>query len=177
VSDAQDRVATREPAATRYGDWGPAVRVRVEHAAAWAFARAVKDENPVYAFAAAAASAGLSGIPVPPTFSFAWLHACALPDLQPDGSVPPSMLPPGTDLFGTGGPARGVYLHGEQTFTFHRPPRVGEVLDGRTRVSAPVEKSARRGQMVLSHVQTRWSTPDGAPVVTEDATYILLLDG
>ena len=173
VSDNRDRFDVRDEATTQYGEWGPPVRVRVEHSAVWAFARAVKDENPVYASVTESASHGLSGIPVPPTFSFAWLHSCALPDLQPGGSVA-SMLPPGSDLFGTGGPVGGIYLHGEQTFVFHGQPRVGDLLEGRMRVSEPVEKWARRGRMVLSRVQTRWSTPDGAPVVTEEATYILL---
>jgi acyl dehydratase len=173
VSDRRDRPEAPDESTTQYGDWGPTVRVRIEHSAAWAFARAVKDENPVYSSAAAAASHELSGVPVPPTFSFAWLHGCALPDLQPEGSVS-SMLPPGADLFGTGGSARGIYLHGEQTFAFHRQPRVGDLLEGRMRVSEPVEKSARRGKIVLTRVQTRWSTPDGAPVVTEEATFILV---
>ncbi|HSO94890.1 MAG TPA: MaoC family dehydratase N-terminal domain-containing protein [Acidimicrobiia bacterium] len=158
----------------RYGEWGPAVRVRVEHSAVWAFARAIHDENPVYASLESAMAAGHPGIPVPPTFSFAWLHSCALPGLQPGGSLPPSMLAPGSDLFRTAASPGAIYLHGEQMFTWHDQPVVGEVLEGRVRVSDPVEKQGGQ-RMVLSHVQTVWSTLEGTPVVTEDATYILLL--
>jgi acyl dehydratase len=157
----------------RYGGWGPAVQVRVEHSAVWAFARAIHDENPVYASSEAATAAGLPGIPTPPTYSFAWLHACALPGLQAGGAVPPSMLPPGSDLFRTAPSPGAIYLHGEQMFTWHAQPHVGDVLEGRVRVSEPIEKQGRQ-RMVLSHVQTVWSTLDGAPVVTEDATYILV---
>jgi hypothetical protein len=156
-----------------YGDWGPAVRVRLEHSAVWAFARAVKDENPSYGSAEAASAAGLAGIPTPPTFSFAWLYSCALPGLQPGGWVR-SMLPPGANLFKTVPAPGAVYLHGEQSFTWHRQPAVGDVLEGRMRISEPVEKMSGQRKMVLSHVQTRWTTLDAAPVVTEDATYILL---
>ena len=157
----------------RYGEWGPAVRVRVEHSAVWAFARAVIDENPIYGSAEAARAAGFSGIPTPPTFSFAWLHSCALPGLQASGLVP-SMLPPGADLFKTAAAPGAVYLHGEQTFTWHRQPMVGDVLEGRMRISDPIEKMGGGGRMVLSYVQTDWTALDASPVVTEDTTYLLL---
>jgi len=145
-----------------FGAWGPAVTVRVERSATWAFARAVCDDNPRYA---------VDGGTVPPTFSFAWLYSCAI--ASPPGAVP-SLMPPGADLFGRGATPHGVFLHGEQRFTFHRPVEVGAVLEGRMRVGEPVEKPSSRGTMVMTRVQTRW-TADGEPVVTDEATYILLL--
>ncbi len=83
-------------------------------------------------------------------------------------------MPPGADLFQRGAAPDGVFLHGEQSFTFHRPVQVGEVLEGRMRVGQPVEKPSRQGTMVMTRVQTRWSA-HGEPVVTDEATYILLL--
>ena len=148
------------PFGHEFGDWGPPVTVRVERSAAWAFARAVGDDDPRYA----------AGDAVPPTFSFAWLYTCAV---APSGTVP-SLMPPGADLFRRGAAPNGVFLHGEQSFTFHRPVEVGALLEGRMRVGEPVEKQSSRGTMVLTRVQTRW-TADGEPVVTDEATYILLL--
>jgi hypothetical protein len=145
-----------------FGAWGPAVTVRIERSAVWAFARAVCDDNPRYA---------VDGGAVPPTFSFAWLYSCAL--ASPSGTVP-SLMPPGADLFRRGAAPNGVFLHGEQRFTFHRPVVVGAVLEGRMRVGEPVEKPSSRGTMVMTRVQTRWAAA-GEVVVTDEATYILLL--
>ncbi len=145
-----------------FGEWGPSVSVRIERSAVWAFARAVGDDDPRYATGA--------GV-VPPTFSVAWLHSCAIP--SPSGTVP-SLMPPGADLFRRGAAPNGVFLHGEQSFTFHRAVEVGSVLEGRMRVGEPVQKQSSRGTMVVTRVQTCW-TEDGDPVVTDEATYILLL--
>jgi N-terminal half of MaoC dehydratase len=153
--------ARRGAADEAFGDWGPPVTVRIERSAAWAFARAVCDDDSRYA---------RGDGPVPPTFSFAWLYSCAV---DPSGIVP-SLLPPGADLFRRGAAPNGVFLHGEQSFTFHRPVEVGAVLEGRMRVGEPVEKRSSRGTMVVTRVQTRW-TAVGEAVVTDEATYILLL--
>ncbi|HEY5013895.1 MAG TPA: MaoC family dehydratase N-terminal domain-containing protein [Acidimicrobiia bacterium] len=63
--------------------------------------------------------------------------------------------------------ATGLYLHGEQYFTYHRQPVVGDVLEGRMRVSVPVARVARRGPMEVTFFQTEWRDLDGAPVVSE----------
>jgi len=173
MSNGRGRPERADRSPVRYGEWGPAVRVRLEHSAVWAFARAVTDENPIYGSAEAARAAGFSGIPTPPTFSFAWLYSCAVPGLQVDGVVE-SMIPPGSDLFKTAASPGAIYLHGEQAFIWHRQPVVGDLLEGRMRISEPIEKMGGAGPMVISHVQTGWTALDGSPVVTEDATYILL---
>lgn len=144
-----------------FGEWGPTVTVRIDRSAVWSFARAVCDDDPAYAV----------GAGVPPTFSFAWLYSCAIPAVS--GALP-SLMPPGTDLFGRGPAPSGMFLHGEQSFTFHRPLEVGAVLEGQMRIGEPTEKHSSRGTMVLTRVQTRW-TADGEPVITDEATYILLL--
>jgi hypothetical protein len=149
---------------TIWNEWGPPVRVRVDPSGVMILARTLDDANPVYASERAAAAAGFAGVPAPPTFTFVMAHSCAFPDLQPAGST--------GSLYGSGGGAggftrKGLYLHGEQHFTYHRQPLVGDVLEGRMRTSVPVERQARRGPMEVTFFQTEWRDPDGAPVVTE----------
>ena len=150
---------------TEWNDWGPTVRVRVDAAPVMILARVLDDTNPVYASEAAAAAAGFDGVPTPPTFTFVMSHSGTFPDLQPTGEI--------ASLFGgaagadAGMSRRGLYLHGEQHFTYHRQPLVGDVLEGRMRVSKPVERQARRGPMEVTFFQTEWRDPDGEPVVTE----------
>ncbi|MDQ1466069.1 MAG: hypothetical protein QOH10_484 [Actinomycetota bacterium] len=150
---------------TEWNEWGPPVRVRVDASAVMILARTLDDRNPVYASEAAASAAGFARVPAPPTFTFVMAHSGAFPDLQP---------PDGTgSLFNSGSsatmsPARpGLFLHGEQHFTYHRQPLVGDVLEGRMRQSVPVARAARRGPMEVTFFQTEWRDGDGAPVVTE----------
>jgi hypothetical protein len=150
---------------TDWNEWGPTVRVRVEAAPVMILARTLDDPNPVYSSEVAAAAAGFAHVPAPPTFTFVMAHSGTFPDLQPNGAT--------GGLFGTGAdadagrPRRGLYLHGEQHFTYHRQPLVGDVLEGRMRVSRPVARQARRGPMEVTFFQTEWGDLDGAPVVTE----------
>jgi acyl dehydratase len=147
------------PADIVWNEWGARRRVRVEHGPVLVFARSVKDDNPLYASEAAATTAGFPGVPAPPTFTFVMTHAGALPDLQVDEEPPPVDMA----QFSRG----GLYLHGEQHFTYHRPVCVGDILEGRTRTSHPVERSARRGPMQVTWYQTRWTELTGEPVVDE----------
>jgi N-terminal half of MaoC dehydratase len=160
---------------TEWNDWGPRVRVRIDASPVMILARTLDDANPVYASQAAARAAGLPGVPAPPTFTFVMTHSGAFPDLQPRGGA--------GSLFGAGATAgtsaddgeapahattrRGLYLHGEQHFTYHRQPMVGDVLEGRMRVSKPVAREARRGPMEVTFFQTEWCDTEGAAVVTE----------
>jgi hypothetical protein len=89
-------------------------------------------------------------------------HSGAFPDLQPEGSTG-SMYGGGAGGF----VRKGLYLHGEQHFTYHRQPLVGDVLEARMRTSVPVERQARRGPMEVTFFQTEWSDAGGSPVVTE----------
>ena len=159
---------TTEPGPdTEWNEWGPMVRVRVDAAPVMILARTLDDPNPVYSSEVAAAAAGFERVPAPPTFTFVMAHSGTFPDLQPDGVT--------GGLFGRGADAdagadmsrRGLYLHGEQHFTYHRQPLVGDVLEGRMRVSRPVARQARRGPMEVTFFQTEWRAVDGARVVTE----------
>jgi peroxisomal enoyl-CoA hydratase 2 len=163
---ASSAIAWNEPPPDlEWNDWGPTVRVRVDHAPVAVFARAVKDTNGIYRSEHAAHDAGFDRVPVPPTFTFVMVDSGAYPDLQPAGGT--------GSMYGSGGAAGGafardgLFLHGEQHFTYHRPVAVGDVLDGRLRTSQPVARTARRGPMEVSWFQTEWTDAAGAPVVTE----------
>jgi hypothetical protein len=149
---------------TEWNAWGPTVRVRIEPSAVMILARALDDRSAIYASSIAAAAAGFERVPVPPTFTFVMAHSGAFPDLQPaDGTGSLYGASAGTEAF----TRKGLYLHGEQHFTYHRQPLVGDVLEGRMRTSVPVERDARRGPMEVTFFQTEWRDADGTPVVTE----------
>jgi peroxisomal enoyl-CoA hydratase 2 len=171
VTPLSDGVAWNDPPAdVEWSDWAPTQVVRIEHAPVALFARAVKDDNPVYASERAARDAGFENVPVPPTFSFAMTSSCAFADLQTDAARPLVVSP---EM-----PARkGLFLHGEQHFTYHRQLCVGDVLHGRMRTSKPVAREARRGPMEVTWFQTRWSDPDGEPVVDEQIVSLFFPEG
>lgn len=158
----------------RWGAWGPRTRVRVDPATVWTFARALKDPNPLYASEAAARAAGFAGVPVPPTYTFVGAAFDAFPDVQPTGPQPPA---PPSHLPSDGYAPAGLYLHGEQHFTYHRWPVVGEVLESRRRTSEPVPKAGRRGTMELTYLETHWTDLEGRPVVTERIVSVYLPGG
>jgi acyl dehydratase len=103
----------------------PAV-VAVERGPVQIFASAVGDDNPVYRSAEAAAAAGLDGIPVPPTFVFASAYWGAFAEKQPAPAADDASLTELIALLRNG--RKGMILHGEQEFTYHRPIRVGAQL-------------------------------------------------
>jgi MaoC dehydratase-like protein len=159
-SEAPEAVPWNEPPPdVEWNDWGPPRRVRIEHAPVMLFARAVKDADPVYASEHAAHAAGFDRVPVPPTYTFVMTHSGAFPDLQTEGPAPP---------VDWGALSRGgLYLHGEQHFTYHRQVCVGDVLEGRIRTSKPVARASRRGRLEVTWYQTRWTDLDGTPAVDE----------
>ena len=154
------------PDDVEWNDWGPPVRVKIEHGPVMLFARAVKDPKDVYASADAAERAGFSSVPVPPTYTFVMSAAGAFPDLQPEGGTGSMYASRGADA-ASAFARDGLFLHGEQHFTYHRPVVVGDVLEGRMRTSKPIAREARRGPMEVTYFQTTWSDVDGNPVVDE----------
>ena len=154
------------PDDVEWNDWGPRVRVEIEHAPVMLFARAVKDRSPVYSSERAAKEAGFDRVPVPPTFTFVMSDSGAFPDIQPEGGTGSMYASAGTDAASVF--ARdGLFLHGEQHFTYHRAVNVGDVLEGRMRTSKPIAREARRGPMEVTYFQTTWTDLEGRPVVDE----------
>jgi N-terminal half of MaoC dehydratase len=159
-----------------WNEWGPPVPVRVDHAPVVLFARAVKDPSRIYRSEEAAHAAGFERVPVPPTFTFVMADSGAYPDLQPVGGTGSMYAASGHDA-GQAFARTGLFLHGEQHFTYHRAVSVGDLLVGRLRTSRPVARTARRGPMEVTWFQTRWTDDDGTPVVDEQIVSLFFPNG
>ena len=158
-------------------EWGPPTRVTIERSPVWVFARAVKDDNPIYGSDAAARAAGFAAVPCPPTYTFVMRDAGAWPDIQPAHEDQPARdtAAEARTIDYTARP--GLYLHGEQEFTYHRTPMVGDTLEGRMRISEPMMREGGRRPMEFTWYQTEWRDLEGDPVVTEQITSIFLPEG
>jgi acyl dehydratase len=118
------------------------------------FARAIKDDNPLY-FDAARAQGELGGVIPPPTFT----QSLALWD---DGGGRP---PLGLDL--------RRLLHGEQEFEYVQPIHVGDVLTSTTRVLNVFEKAGSRGgTMKLVVLESELVNQQGTVVLRSRTTLI-----
>ena len=88
------------------------------------FAKAIGETDPVYTDAAAARDAGYPDLPAPPTFLFAAeLDSGASDRLLADLQIPIAKL-----------------LHGEQSFTYHRPACVGDTGTVRSTITDIYDK-------------------------------------
>ncbi len=143
-----------------------ASRVHVERGPVEFFATALKDDNPVYHDAGAAAAAGFAGIPAPPTYSFVMRHQGTWREDQPED--PSGGQHPGFSVIGALMREHGgLVLHGEQEFVYHRPIVSGDVLEGRGVVADVYEKEAKGSIMTFVVTETTWRDEAGEPVVTE----------
>jgi acyl dehydratase len=143
-------------------------RVVLDRAVLANFAKAVGDVSPVYQREDAANAAGLSGVPAPPTFTFAapFWSAFRADDQPPDptGGAGNPMHSIMGELFAKG----ALVLHGEQEFTFHRTPVAGDVLDGLQTITDIYEKETDNARMTFVVMETAWTdAKSGEPVVTE----------
>lgn len=128
------------------------------------FARAVLDANPVYQSPKAAAAAGLTGIPVPPTFPAVMEAWGKFAEIQPSDGPENNPL---MDALGPLMAKGGLILHGEQEFTYHRPVVVGDVLVGEGRVADAYQKQSKGRTMTFIVTETNWvDEKTGDPVVT-----------
>jgi hypothetical protein len=140
-------------------------KVRVERGPVEFFASSLKDDNPVYHDAAAAAAAGFDDIPAPPTFSFVMSHQGTRREEQPvdpSGGQNPMFKAMG-ELMQKG----GIVLHGEQEFVYHRPIVAGDVLHSQGRIVDAYEKESKGSIMTFFVMETEWRDESDAPVVTE----------
>jgi hypothetical protein len=143
-------------------------RVVLDRAVLANFAKAVGDVSPVYQREDTANAAGLSGVPAPPTFTFAapFWSAFRADDqpADPTGGAGNPMHSIMGELFAKG----ALVLHGEQEFTFHRTPVAGDVLDGLQTITDIYEKETDRARMTFVVMETVWSdAATSEPVVTE----------
>ncbi len=122
-------------------------RVELEAGFLKFFAKATGETDPVYFDEAAARAAGHPSLPAPPT----WLFSLALSAPAARGSLFDAVNGIGVD------PMR--VLHGEQSFTHHRPLHAGDVLFLTTTTS---DIYARKGGALEFIVQdTRAENDDG----------------
>lgn len=137
---------------TFIGRKGGRARIVVERSATSNFAKAVKDPNPVFADARAAEAAGLAGIPAPPTFLIGAGYGGAFAELQPDD---PGANPLG-EVVAEYARIGGLLLHGEQSFTYHRPVMVGDVLDTETEITESYDKESGTSMMTFTVAETTY---------------------
>lgn len=149
----------------------PPVVVQLEQSTVALFAKACKDENPVYQSETASRAAGLLGVPVPPTYPFVVQNLNAFPDLQPPfDAVDYPGVGAALDLLKAEG---GLILHGEQEFIYHRQATVGQTLIGTGRIADISTKQGAHGVvMTFIKSQTDYADDKGEPVVTSIMTVI-----
>jgi acyl dehydratase len=136
------------------GATGRAQTMHVELGKIREFARAIKDDNPLY-FDAERAQHELGGVVPPPTFT----QSLALWD---DGGGRP---PLGLDL--------RRLLHGEQEFEYLKPIHAGDQLTATTRVTKVFEKAGSRGgTMKFVVLETEFVNQRGDAVLRSRATLI-----
>jgi acyl dehydratase len=136
------------------------------------FARAVGDENPVYADADYARTTEAGGIIAPPTFAAAGVQFDPNHSLRPRPGKPwlgsgrnPTGLPPDTSA-GAGGGG----LHAEQHFEYHRHLKPGDVLTATTKPGKTWEKEGRRsGKLIFTELLTEYRDQHGELVITARA--------
>jgi hypothetical protein len=136
------------------------------------FARAVGDDNKIYADAAYAKNTEPGSIIAPPTF------AIASAQFDPDYSLRPKT---GQPWFGSGKEPTGVKrssdssssggggggLHAEQHFEYHRHLNPGDVLTATVKPGKTWEKEGRRsGKLLFSETVTEYRDQSGELVIT-----------
>jgi acyl dehydratase len=132
------------------------VTMRVEFGKVREFARAIKDDNPIY-FDEGIARREAGGVMPPPTFSMTQ----AFWDSS-DGSL---MRALNFDL-------RRV-LHGGQEFEYVKPIYAGDVLTGTGRISNVFKKPGKRGgEMTFAVLETEYKNQKGEIVLYARSTII-----
>ncbi len=139
-------------------------KVVIERGPVANFAFAVGDTSPVYHDAEAARAAGLPGIPVPPTYPSVMHTWGAFSEQQPaDRPIGNPMAQVIGPLLAQG----GLVLHGEQSFEYHRPLWVGDVLVGEGTIVDAYTKESRGRTMTFVVSETVWRDErSGEPAVT-----------
>jgi acyl dehydratase len=144
----------------------------LERSPVTAFAEAVGSTQRAYASETAAREAGLPGIPLPPTASFAMGHWAAPADLQPANGPDRATLRQLIDRLREGRP--GLVLHGEQSFDYYAPVSVGDVLHATGSVTGAHQKPSSDGRHLSTYlvVRTEYHRPDGELVLAQTATIL-----
>ena len=133
------------------------------------FARAIGDPDPVFRDPNYATLAQGGRVVPPPTFLIAAHHFDTECPLRPA----PGEAAPGSGVIPLDGPpvlsTRPRGLHAEETFTFHRHPRIGEMLTVDVRAGDVRKKEGSEG--TLEFKDTLWEYRDSAGVLIATACW------
>ena len=122
------------------------------------FAYAIGDDNPVYSDPEVARQEGFENCLAPPTFVVSDVH------FDPESGLRRRSRPTPQ---GEGGPSGGTGLHAEQSYEYHRPLMVGDVLTKSSRPGETWEKEGRRaGKLVFSEIISEYRDQKGELVIT-----------
>ncbi len=128
------------------------------------FAEAVFDDDPIYRDPEAAREAGFDAIPVPPTFPFVMESWGKLAELQVAVEEQGEGLAPALAVLKARG---GLILHGEQSFHYYRPIKVGDVLKGTGVIVDAYAKESKGATMSFLVNEVTWSDAEtDEPVLT-----------
>lgn len=132
----------------------PASVLPIERSRLQFFAKATGETNPVYTDAAAARDAGYPDLPAPPTFLFAAeLDSGTSFQMIENLQIPIAKL-----------------LHGEQSFSYHRPACVGDTVTVHSTISDIYDKKNGALEFV---VKTSRATNQQGELVAELRTVIV----
>ena len=121
------------------------------------FARSVKETNPIFFDADAATAAGFDAMPATPTYLMGASSWGSYPEQQPADPGSNPMVDVVVEYSRQG----GLLLHGEQSFAFERPIKVGDVLDVETEIVETYEK----GSLTFTIAETRYTDADSGELV------------
>src|SRR2546423_214408 len=128
------------------------------------FARAIGDQNPIYADAEYAANQEVGGVIAPPTFFTASSEFDPDYPLRPE---PGESCASGSTPRGRGPGDSDPALHAEEHYEYHRPVRAGEVLTVTPREGETWVKIGRRGgRLTFTSLIDEYRDADGELVVT-----------
>jgi acyl dehydratase len=140
--------------------------LRVEAGKVAEFARAIRADDPVHLDEAAANRRGYRGVVAPLTF----VRTADFPRNRTESVG--SHKHYGHDL----GFDPRFEVHGEETYEYHRPLRVGDVLSGETELADVYTREGSNGEMTFADLETIYRDADGDPVVTQTTTSLELTD-
>jgi acyl dehydratase len=139
--------------------------ITVERAPVSAFAASVKDDKALFRNAEAARAAGFDGIPAPPTYFFsAAQNYGTFEEEQPEDTS--GGRNPMAEVMGGLMASGGLILHGEQSFTYHRPVVVGEKLHHSGVVKDIYQKPTGDRTMTFMVIEDTYTDDTGEPVLT-----------
>jgi acyl dehydratase len=135
--------------------------LRIEAGKVAEFAAAIGDDDPIYRDAEVARDRGYEAIPAPLTFT----RTAEFPRYRPAEFVEPRGFGLGLDPTTT--------LHGEQSYEYHAPAVVGDVLSATaTLTDVRRHQGKRGGEMTFADIEQVFEDRTGRPIVTVQSTYI-----